>query len=212
MEDDDAPESRREKRHLGQIPTHIISLRAERESGPDQISTLAVLAMLIALLGTTCLPLWTVLSIMMVGQAAQASAEVQGQGSDPFGTASQPSMQATTQVAAAPSEIPVISLAMVLVFFLIAVLGIVGGFGTLLRRQWGRRLLMAYAALVLLYLMAAVYLRLRFGIEGMTQTAPTPSALSLNFTCVFAVLLLVATLMIVVLRYLSQPHIVSRFR
>ena len=84
--------------------------------------------------------------------------------------------------------------------------------GTLLRRQWGRRLLLTYAGLVLLYLASAVCLRLSFGIEGMTQTAPTASALSLNFTCVFAVLLLVATLMIAILRYFMLPHIVSRFR
>ena len=206
MSHGNTPESRQPHPPHGEIPTHVISLRDERAAAPDQISTLAVLAMLVALLGTTCLPLFTVASIMVAGQAQQATAQPETQ-DDPLAMTTRPA----TQPATLP-EIPVVSLAMVLVFFVIAVLGIVGGFGTLLRRRWGRRLLMTYAVLVLIYLVGAVGLRLHFGIEGMTQTAPTPSALSLNFTCVFAVLLLVALLMIVILRYLSQPHIAARFR
>lgn len=208
MTQEDGPESRRKSRSPGEIPTHVISLRAERELGPDQISTLAVLAIIVALLGTTCMPLWTVLAILASNQPEQAHVETS---SDPRGT-SRPAAQATTAASPKRPEIPVISLGMVLVFFLIAVAGIVGGFGTLLRREWGRRTLMVYAALVLLYLAAAVYLRLRFGIEGMTGTAPTPSALSLNFTCVFGAIMLVATLMIAILRYFSRPYIAARFR
>ena len=99
-----------------------------------------------------------------------------------------------------------------LVFLLIALLGIAGGVGTILRRRWGRRLMLAYAALVLLYLGAAVTMRIRYGIGGMVATAPTRSALVLNFTCTLGVILVVAVLMVVTLRYLTLPRVARRFR
>ena len=48
MTDSGAPQPGQESRSpRGEIPTHVISLRAEREAAPDQISTVAVLAMLV---------------------------------------------------------------------------------------------------------------------------------------------------------------------
>lgn len=182
------------------IPTRVISLRAEQDAAPDYIAPLAALAIIVSLLGTTCVPLWTVMSLLAHGQAARVDVAVAA--SSTTAPATQP----------APPQIPVVTLAGVLIFFLIAMLGIVGGFGSILRRAWGRKVLLAYAALVLLYLITATYFRMRFGIESLVETAPTQSALSLNFTCVFGVFVLVAVLMIVILRYFTLPHIARRFR
>lgn len=178
------------------ISTRVISLRDEQDAATDYIAPLAVLAIIVSLLGTTCVPLFTVMSILATGQSTSGVADVT------TAPATQP----------APPEIPVVTLAGVLIFFLIAMLGIVGGFGSILRREWGRRLLLAYAALVLLYLITATCFRMRFGIESLVETAPTQSALSMFFTCVFGVLVLMVVLMIVILRYFTLPHIARRFR
>ena len=173
------------------IPPRGRRLSDEREAGPDYIAPLAALGMIVAILGTTCLPLWTVMSMVAAGGAPDAPTTAPGQ--PPVG---------------APTNATLVA---ALVFFLIAVTGIVGGLGSLLRRQWGRRLMLAYAALVLLYLVTAVYLRFRFGIGGLTETAPTASALALSFTCVFGVLLLVAAVLVTILRYYTLPHVIRRF-
>lgn len=183
-----------------EIPVRIRRLSDEGDGGPDLIAPLAVLGILVALLGTTCLPLWTAVAMLVEGQPAAVSES---------GPATAPTSAPATQPA--PPRIPVITLAGVLVFFGIAVLGIVGGIGTILRREWGRRLFVAYAALVLLYLIAAVYLRFRFGIEGLTRTAPTPSALTLSITCVFGVFIVAVVLMVKILRYFTQPQVARQF-
>ena len=179
-----------------QIPVHVRRLSYEEKAAPDYIAPLGALAVIVSLLGTTCLPLWTVMSLLATGNRGAA------------GTAA--TNPATAQ--AAVPEIPLITLIGVLVFFVIAALGIIGGIASMLRRDWGRRLLLGYAGLVLLYLITAIYFRMRFGIQGLTETAPTASALSLNLTCVFGVLLLVSILMVIILRYFTLPHIVRRFR
>jgi hypothetical protein len=185
------------------VPTRIRRLRDEDAGTPDMIDPLAVLAILVALVGTTCLPLWTVIAFLAAGQPHADSG---------LSPATAPATQAEVQDGSGQARsIPTVTLIAVLVFFGIAVMGIIGGIGTILRRQWGRRLLLAYGALVLLYLITAVYLRMRFGIEGLTETAPTASALSLNLTCSFGAMLLVAVLMVVILRYFTQPHIARRF-
>ena len=97
------------------------------------------------------------------------------------------------------------------VFVLVALCGIVGGIYTILFRDWGRRLLLAYAASVLVFLGGVVIYRFRLGLEGVTQTAPTTSALILFFTCTFGVLLAVGGLMVVVLRYFTRPDVARRF-
>jgi hypothetical protein len=184
-----------------EIPVRIRRLSEQGDDGPDLIAPLAVMGILVALLGTTCLPLWTAVAMLVEGQPpAMSDAPV-----------TDPSNLPATR-AALPPRVPAITLAGVLVFFCIAILGIVGGIGTILRREWGRRVFIAYAALVLLYLITAVYLRFRFGIEGLTQTAPTPSALTLSITCVFGVLILVAVLMVKILRYFTQPAVARQFR
>ena len=120
MTDSGAPQPGQESRSpRGEIPTHVISLRAEREAAPDQISTVAVLAMLVALFGTTCMPLLEVLSIMAQSQAQQGSTYVHGHDVDPFNTSTQPTTaRAAGQPAPSRPEIPVVSLALVLIFFL----------------------------------------------------------------------------------------------
>lgn len=170
------------------IPTRVVRLRDQLETGPDNIAPLAALCGIVAVLGLTCLSFSAV-------QAVAAAREA-NPGADP---------------AAAAGQVRV-TLAFVLVFFAVAATGVIGSIGTLLRRHWGRRLLIGYAVLVLLYLATAVYARLRFGIEGLTQTAPTRSALMLNLTCVGGTLIVVAVLMLVVIRYFTLPHVARRFR
>lgn len=201
----DAPPPARPQREHS-IPTSVVSLRAQMDAAPDYVAPLAVLAILVALLGTTCLPLATVASMLASGERAIEQPAI---GEDPFAPATQPDQAA--QPARPPVQIPLVTLVGVLVFFLIAVMGIVAGIATILRKNWGRRLLIAFAALVLLYLVTAVYLRLRFGIEGLTETAPTSSALSLSITCSLGAIVVTAVLMIAILRYFTLPHIVRRF-
>ncbi len=188
------PKQPDQDRFQADIPVRTRHLRDEQDA-PDYIAPLAAVAVIVALLGTTCLPLYTVASMIAIGDTALPA----------------PQDTPAAQPAEAP-HVPVVTLAFVIVFFLIAVVGIVGGLATIFRRNWGRRLLLAYAGLVLVYLITAVYLRMRFGIEGLTATAPTASALSLHLTCTLGVLLLVAVLMVVILRYFTQPHIARRFR
>ena len=175
------------------IPVTVRRLSDERDAAPDYIAPLSALAAIVGVLGTTCVPLATVASMFAAG--------------GPPGTST------TAPSGAAPVGGPTTwTLVGALVFFVIALLGIFGGIGGVLRREWGRKLLLAYAGLVLLYLITAVYFRMRFGIEGTTRTAPTGSALALNLTCVFGVLIAVAALMVVILRYFTLPHIKRRFR
>ena len=103
------------------------------------------------------------------------------------------------------------TLIMALVFLGISLTGTVAGVATILRRQWGRRLMIACAGAILLYMATAIGLRLHYGVEGVLETAPTRSALSLHLTCVWGTFIVIALLMVVVLRYFTRPEVRARF-
>lgn len=159
-------------------------LRDEEPSGrDDHITPIAAVVTVLSVLATTCVPLSAVM--------AAANADMD-----------QPGMESAVRSA----------LIMALVFLGIALVGTMAGIATILRKDWGRRLLLGYAVAVLGYLAVAIGLRLHYGIEGITATAPTRSALSLHLTCVWGTFLVVAILMVLVLRYFTRRDVRERFR
>lgn len=177
------------------IPTRIRRLRDEADDAPDHIAPLAALAALVAIGGMTCLPMSAAIATVAARSGGGAATNA-----------------TTLSTDYAPGEPTTLALVGVLVFFLLSLLGIAGGIGSILLRQWGRRMLLAYAALVLLYLAAATYVRMSYGIEDLVNSAPRFSALLMFFTCVGGVVLVVATLMIEILRHFTRPWVVRRFR
>lgn len=166
------------------IPMTVRRLRDEEPSArDDHITPIAATVTVLSVLATTCVPLSAVM--------AATNADMD-----------QPGMEASIRTA----------LIMALVFLGIALLGTMAGVATILRKEWGRRLLLAYAVAVLGYIAVAIGLRLHYGIEGMTETAPTRSALSLHLTCVWGTFLVIAMLMVVVLRYFTRRDVRERFR
>ena len=167
------------------VPRRVRRLRDEADTDrPDYVTPIAALVTLVAVMMMTCVP------ISAVATAVSAENPTDPDVAGPIRT----------------------TLIMALVFFFIALLGLVAGIATILRKNWGRRLLLSFAVLTLAFEATAVYLRLSYGIEGTTETAPTRSALTLNLTCVGAVFVAIAVLMFVVLRYFTLPEIKQRFR
>ena len=188
------------------VPTRVrrLSYRGrEVDARADYVVPLATLAAVVAVLGLTCAPISTALWYAAARDAAATAA-----------TAATATTAATTNPAAPtlpPGGPGPVALALVGVFVGVALLGIVGGIATILYRNWGRLLLVAYAGVVLAYLAGVVFYRLSLGVEGVTQTAPTTSALILFFTCTGGVLLTVGGLMVVVIRYFTRRDVAARF-
>ena len=183
------------------IPTRIRRLRDEAgrpvDARADYVVPLATLSAVVAVLGMTCAPISTVAWYVTARDATTTTTATTA-----------PSDAAPTLPPGGPGPV---ALSLVGLFVGVALLGIVGGIATILYRDWGRRLLVAYAAAVLLYLVGVIFYRLRLGLEGVTQTAPTTSALILFFTCTGGVFLAVGALMVIVLRYFTRPDVAARF-
>ena len=143
-----------------QLPTRVRRLGGDGTVDPrdDRILPLAAVTALTAVLGLTCAPISTAFNIAAARQQAAATSQPSGGLLPPGG----------------PGPV---ALALVGIFVGIAFTGIVGSIGTILMRNWGRLLLLSYAGLVLLYLVGVVTYRLRMDLAGVTQTAPTTSAL-----------------------------------
>lgn len=167
------------------IPLTTRRLRDDEEPSArdDYITPLAGTVTVVSVLATTCVPLSAVV--------AATSADM-----------SDPAVEGPIRT----------TLILALVFLFIAMAGTVAGIAAIFRKNWGRLLLLGYAAAVLVFEGVAIGLRLRYGVEGLTETAPTDSALTLHLTCVGGVFVVVAALMVVTLRYFTLPHVKERFR
>lgn len=167
------------------IPLTTRRLRDDEEPSArdDYITPLAGTVTVVSVLATTCVPLSAVV--------AATSADM-----------SDPAVEGPIRT----------TLILALVFLFIAMAGTVAGIAAIFRKNWGRLLLLGYAAAVLVFEGVAIGLRLHYGIEGLTETAPTDSALTLHLTCVGGVFVVVAALMVVTLRYFTLPHVKERFR
>ena len=191
----DPPEADQPKR---EIPVRRRKLGYEpadpdaRDPRQDLIVPLAAGSAAVAILGLTCAPISTAYSI-----AAARQQQIDAGG------------QATTLPPAGPGPI---AIGLVALFVGIALLGVVGSVFTILLRNWGRLLLIGFAACTLLYLVGVVYYRLRVGIEGLTETAPTRSALIMSLVCPLGTILVTAGLMAFVIRYFTKPEVAAAFR
>ena len=182
------------------IPTRVRRLSDETDSvdsRADYVLPLATISAVVAVLGLTCAPITTALAIAAARDTAAVAATT---------------MPTTGPTPTLPPGGPgPVALILVGVFVLIALCGIVGGIYTILFRNWGRRLLIAYAAMVLVYLGGVILYRLSLGLGGLTSTAPTNSALVLSLVCSFGTFAAVAGLMVTVLRYFTRRDVARRF-
>src|SRR5688500_20270711 len=110
-----------------EIPVRIRRLSDEPDGAADLIAPLAVLGILVALIGTTCVPLWT--AVAMLADRSPAAVTDAGPTTTPT-----PATAPATQAAGGPPNAPVLAPVGVLVFLGIAVWGMLGGISTLRRR------------------------------------------------------------------------------
>ena len=106
--------------------------------------------------------------------------------------------------------------AAVVVFFLLGTLAVGGGLLGLARIEPGRRMMLAFAGLMLLYMTLMIGFRLTGGLEDLFASvpvdAPRRSALGSFFVWTLIPLLLTAALLVAALRYLTRADVKRTFR
>lgn len=101
----------------------------------------------------------------------------------------------------------------VFTFFCLGTLGMIGGLLGLARLEWGRRVMLLFAPLLLIYMALMIGYKLTGGLgPPVSETAPTRSALGLFYVCTSTMLLAIVALLVATLRYLTRRDVKRTFR
>ena len=133
------------------------------------------------------------------------------------------SVEMPAEVAAMPADerppppMPdVIDIVAVIIFFCLGTLGMVGGLMGLAKLEWGRKLMIAFAVLALLYGLTTIGYRLSGGLTDLFDSvpvgAPRRSALGAFFFWTVVPLAFAAFVLVQAIRYLTRRHVKRVFR
>ena len=115
-----------------------------------------------------------------------------------------------------PPKPRALDIAAVIVFFLLGTLGTAAGLMGLIRLEWGRRGMIAFSVLMLIYLTLMIGYRLSGGLDDLFASvpaaAPRRSALGAFFVWTLIPLALAVFVLVTALRYLTRRGVKRTFR